>query len=57
MHCTVVESIDVWTRLLDDGVPVDVVYLDFTKAFDSVPQNILLIRLKGYGIQGNIFLG
>ena len=44
-----------WTRRLDDGKPVDVLNLDFTKAFDSVPYNRLLIKLKSNGIQANIF--
>ena len=34
----------------DDGSPVDVVYLDFQNAFDKVPHQRLLIKLKVYGI-------
>ena len=30
------------TRLVDEGQAVDVVYLDFSKAFDTVPPNILM---------------
>ena len=30
----------------------DVIYLDFKKAFDSVPYRRLLTKLKAYGIDG-----
>ena len=34
----------------DEGRAVDVVYLDFSKAFDSVSQNILTDRLRKCGL-------
>ena len=37
------EEITMW---LDDGSPVDVVCLDFQKAFDKVPHQRLLLKLK-----------
>jgi hypothetical protein len=44
-----------WTKQLDNGVPVDVVYIDFRKAFDSVPHQRLLVKLARYGITGNLY--
>ena len=35
--------------MVDDGSPVDVVYLDFQKAFDKVPHQRLILKLKAHG--------
>ena len=43
------------TKWVDDGSPVDVVYLDFQKAFDKVPHQRLLLQLKAHGI-GNVVI-
>ena len=36
-------------KSVDDGSPVDVVYLDFQKAFYKVPHQKLLLKLKAHG--------
>ena len=38
------------TKWLDEGSPVDIIYLDFKKAFDKVPHQRLLLKLKAHGI-------
>ena len=43
-----------WTEALDNYLQVDTVYLDFRKAFDSVPHRRLIKKLEGYGITGNL---
>ena len=40
------------TRLVDEGKAVDVVYLDFSKAFDTVPHNILMEKLAAHALDG-----
>ena len=42
------------TKWVDDGSPVDVVYLDFQKAFDIVPHQRLILELKAPGIGNDI---
>ena len=39
-----------WSKTLDEGKQVDVVYLDFKKAFDRVAHNTLLHNWCDFGI-------
>ena len=38
----------------DNRQPVDILYLDFRKAFDSVPHQRLLSKLRAYGVCGTV---
>ena len=46
--------IEHWTHLIDDGNNIDTLYLDFSKAFDSVPHNRLLLKLRKIGMSDSI---
>jgi hypothetical protein len=43
-----------WTVAIDNKQTQTVVYVDFSKAFDTVSHAKLLIKLKGYGISGDL---
>ena len=40
---------------LDTNTQTDILYMDFAKAFDSVDHNILLEKLRCYGVTGSVF--
>ena len=44
----VLEYTEIISKWLDDGSPVDVIYLDFQKVFYKVPHQRLLIKLKSH---------
>ena len=46
------ETMDSILEILDQGSSVDILYFDFKKAFDRVPHNRLLLKLKCLGIEG-----
>jgi ribonuclease P/MRP protein subunit RPP40 len=52
--CTtnLLEYLDILTDAIHNGIPVDVLYTDFKKAFDSVSIKKLLSKLLASGISG-----
>jgi len=46
--------LDDWTFHLDLGNQIDVIYTDFEKAFDKIPQNGLLYKLQASGLNNNL---
>jgi len=55
--CTthLLEFMEEVTKAVDNGKPVDVVYLDFAKAFDKVPRRRLMEKLRAHGVTGSIY--
>lgn len=43
------------TNCVEDGDSVDVIFLDFAKAFDKVPHQRLLKKLNSHGIYGKLY--
>ena len=48
------EFFEVVTRTVDDGKNMDIIFLDFEKAFDKVPKECLLAKLAAHGIGGQV---
>jgi len=48
------ETFEAWTRALDQGFGIDVIYLDYRKAFETVPHNCLMLKLMKLGLPDNM---
>ena len=44
---------DEWAKSRNNRKPTDIAFLDFSKAFDSVPHERLLFKLERHGIDGS----
>ena len=47
-------ALEEWTSILDSGGYLDVIYMDFMKAFDKVPHKRLLHKLRRYGLSDKL---
>eukprot|EP00745_Piridium_sociabile_P029683 TRINITY_DN4896_c5_g2_i1.p1 TRINITY_DN4896_c5_g2~~TRINITY_DN4896_c5_g2_i1.p1 ORF type:complete len:403 (-),score=94.76 TRINITY_DN4896_c5_g2_i1:230-1438(-) len=54
--CTteLLDTLECWTAILDQGGTIDAIYMDFHKAFVSVPHQKLMKKVGAYEIQGKI---
>jgi len=48
------ETFEEWTSAVDEGYGLDVIYLDYRKAFDTVPHGRLLQKLNACGINDKV---
>ena len=46
--------LDEWTEALDKGNKIDAIYMDYMKAFDTVPHRRLMSKVKAYGFPNYI---
>ena len=51
-HLALILLVDKITEALDRAECVICIFLDFSKAFDTVDHNILMMKLEKYGIKG-----
>ena len=51
-----VESMEYITSEVDKKRPVDILYCDFSKAFDKVPHKRLLVKMESLGISAEVRL-
>ena len=49
-NCLVKKIVEDWKRALDDNKYIAAISMDLSKAFDCLPDNLLLLKLEAYGL-------
>ncbi len=54
--CTMnlLECLETLTNTVDGGEAINVIFLDFAKAFDKAPQGRLIAQLRAHGVDGEV---
>ena len=47
-------AIEEWSIMVERGEPIDILYLDLAKAFNTVPPRRLLTKLRAHRIEGKV---
>ena len=50
------EALEAWTSIFDEGYGLDIIYLDYRKAFDTVPHRKLVTKLRDYGLPDKLLI-
>ena len=53
---TLLKMIETWRSNLNCGNKIDALIMDFSKAFDTINQDLFLSKLKSYGFNENSVL-
>ena len=48
------KMIENWKKQLDNGEKVGVIFMDLSKAFDTINHSLLLAKLKAYGFSNQV---
>lgn len=50
-----VKMVENWRCALDKNLTVGIAFVDFRKAFNSIPHDVLLHKLQAFGVAGNLW--
>ncbi len=50
-----IKCFNTWTNNYDKGIQTDVIYLDYSKCFDTVVHSKLMFKLSKYGFEGSAY--
>ena len=48
------QAVEEWSKMIESGEPIEVLYLDLAKAFNTVPPKKLIQKLKAYSIDEKV---